>query len=61
MLTKTQTVARLPLALGGNVRLNAQMRACAAWATLEEHDKILGERKKGNIFCELNKQHMFMH
>jgi len=41
MLTKTQTVARLPLALGGNVRLNAQMRACAAWATLEEHDKIL--------------------
>ena len=41
MLTKTQTVARLPMIRSGNTRLNAQMRACAAWATLEEHDKIL--------------------
>ena len=41
MLTKTQTAGRFSLALGGNIRLNAQMSACAAWATLEEHDKIL--------------------
>lgn len=41
MLTKTQTVGRMPVALGGPQRLTAQMRACVAWATIEEHDKIL--------------------
>ena len=41
MLTRTQTLGKFPLALSMGQRLNAPMRACAAWATIEEHDKIL--------------------
>lgn len=41
MLTKTQALGRYTLALEKDRRLTASMRACAAWATLEEHDKIL--------------------
>lgn len=41
MLTKTQVLGALPIAPGMGQRMNAQMRACAAWASLEEHDKIL--------------------
>lgn len=41
MLTKTPTLKQIPLAFQPARRLTARMRACAAWATLEEHDKIL--------------------
>lgn len=41
MLTKTQTVRLFPVAGSMELRLNAAMRACAAWAAIEEHDKIL--------------------
>ena len=58
MLTKTQTVGRLPLVLGENVRMNAMMRACAAWATLEEHDKILDMAcGSGALLAHLNERY----
>ena len=41
MLTKTPALKQIPLALQPARRMNAHMRACAAWATLEEHDKVL--------------------
>lgn len=41
MLTRTQALRKFPVALGAGQRMNAQMRACATWATIEEHDKIL--------------------
>lgn len=41
MLTKTQAMGRYALTLDKDRRMSAPMRACAAWATLEEHDKIL--------------------
>ena len=41
MLTKTQTVRRMPWAVRGNGRISLSLRACAAWAVLEEHDKVL--------------------
>lgn len=41
MLTKTTTLNSYQAALGVKKRLNASMRACASWAMLEEHDKIL--------------------
>lgn len=41
MLTKTQTIRRLPWAVSGGSRMSLTMHACAAWATLEEHDKVL--------------------
>lgn len=41
MLTKTQTLSRWELQKGVNLRLNGQMRACATWSAIEEHDKIL--------------------
>lgn len=41
MLTKTQTLKQMPITFHSSIRLSARMRACAAWATLEEHDKIL--------------------
>jgi len=41
MLTRTQTLGKFPIALSMGQRLTAQMRACASWATIEEHDKIL--------------------
>lgn len=55
MLTKTQTASGLTFTLDGHARLNAQMRACAAWATLEEHDKILDMAcGSGALLCHLN-------
>ena len=41
MLTKTTTLNSYQAALGVKKRMNAAMRACASWAMLEEHDKIL--------------------
>ena len=41
MLTRTQALGKFPVALSMGQRLSAPMRACAAWATIEEHDKIL--------------------
>lgn len=41
VLTKTTTLNSYQAALGVNKHLNASMRACASWATVEEHDKIL--------------------
>ena len=41
MSTKTQTAARFPAALGQFQHLSGAMRACAVWAAIEEHDKIL--------------------
>lgn len=41
MLTKTTTLNSYQAALGMKKRLTAPMRACASWAMLEEHDKIL--------------------
>ena len=41
MLTKTTTLNSYQAALGIKKRLTAPMRACASWAMLEEHDKIL--------------------
>lgn len=41
MLTKTTTLNSYQAVLGMKKRLTAPMRACASWAMLEEHDKIL--------------------
>lgn len=41
VLSKTQSLNKLPAVLNLGQRMNAQMRACATWATIEEHDKIL--------------------
>lgn len=41
MLTKTQALTRRPQWRTNLYRLNGQMRACAAWSAIEEHDKIL--------------------
>ena len=41
MLTKTTTLNSYQAAMGARKRLTGPMRACASWATLEEHDKIL--------------------
>lgn len=41
VLTKTQTLGRLELLKTAALRMNGQMRACAAWSAIEEHDKIL--------------------
>ena len=58
MLTKTQIAGRMPLVMGEKVRLNAQMRACAAWATLEEHDKILDMAcGNGALLTHLNERY----
>ncbi len=40
MLTKTQTAGKT-FSLDVHQRLNAAMRACIAWAAVEEHDKVL--------------------
>lgn len=55
MLTKTQAVGHFPIALRAGQRMNAQMRACAAWATIEEHDKILDMAcGEGTLLAHLN-------
>ena len=41
MLTKTQTVRRMPWVAPGSSHMSLTMRACVSWATLEEHDKVL--------------------
>ena len=41
MSTKTQTIRRFTVALSRGQHLTASMRACAVWAAIEEHDKIL--------------------
>ena len=41
MLSKTQVMDRWYLEKSRNLRLNGQMRACATWSAVEEHDKIL--------------------
>lgn len=57
MLTKTQTAtARLSLP-DVQPHLNAAMRACAAWAAIEEHDKILDMAcGEGQLLLKLNGQ-----
>jgi ubiquinone/menaquinone biosynthesis C-methylase UbiE len=56
MLTKTQTAGKT-LLLDVHQRLNAAMRACIAWAAVEEHDKILDMAcGDGQMLCRLNDQ-----
>ena len=56
MLTKTQTAGRISL-LGAHRRLNAAMRACVSWASIEEHDKVLDMAcGDGRMLAYLNDQ-----
>ena len=56
MLTKTQTAGKIAL-LGARPHLNAAMRACVAWAAIEEHDKILDMAcGNGQTLAHLNDQ-----
>jgi ubiquinone/menaquinone biosynthesis C-methylase UbiE len=56
MLTKTQTAGK-NLLLDAHQRLNAAMRACVAWAAIEEHDKILDMAcGDGQLLSRLNDQ-----
>lgn len=56
MLTKTQTVGKTFL-LDARQHLNAAMRACVAWAAIEEHDKILDMScGEGQMLARLNDQ-----
>ena len=56
MLTKTQTAGKT-LLLDAHQRLNAAMRACIAWAAMEEHDKILDMAcGEGQMLSRLNDQ-----
>ncbi len=56
MLTKTQTASRIAL-LGAHGRLKASMRACIAWAAIEEHDKVLDMAcGDGRMLAYLNDQ-----
>ena len=56
MLTKTQTAGKT-LLLDVHQRLNAAMRACIAWATVEEHDKILDMAcGDGQMLSQMNDQ-----
>ena len=56
MLTKTQTVGRIPLE-GAHQRMNAAMRACVSWAAIEEHDKVLDMAcGEGEMLAYLNDQ-----
>ncbi|MBR3019152.1 MAG: methyltransferase domain-containing protein [Clostridia bacterium] len=56
MLTKTQTVGRIPLE-GVHQRMNTAMRACVSWAAIEEHDKILDMAcGEGEMLAYLNDQ-----
>ncbi len=56
MLTKTQTAGKTFL-LDAHQRINAAMRACLAWAAVEEHDKILDMAcGEGQMLFRLNDQ-----
>ncbi len=56
MLTKTQTAGK-NLLLDVHQRLNAAMRACTAWAAIEEHDKVLDMAcGDGQMLARLNDQ-----
>ena len=56
MLTKTQTAGKTFL-LDVHQRLNAAMRACIAWAAVEEHDQILDMAcGDGQMLSRLNDQ-----
>ena len=56
MLTKTQTAGKF-LLLDVGQHLNAAMRACVAWAAIEEHDKILDMAcGDGQMLSRLNDQ-----
>ena len=56
MLTKTQTAGKT-LLLDVQQHLNAAMRACVAWAAIEEHDKILDMAcGNGRMLARLNDQ-----
>ena len=56
MLIKTQTVRRIPNTIPEGRRMTLSMRACAAWATLEEHDKVLDLAcGDGQLLCHLNR------
>ena len=56
MLTKTQTAGK-SLLLDAHQHLNAAMRACVAWASIEEHDKILDMAcGDGQALARLNDQ-----
>lgn len=58
MLTKTQATRRISFALNPEARLNAPMRACAAWAAVEEHDRILDMAcGQGALLARLNDQY----
>ena len=57
MLTKTQTVRRIPRTLTEGRHMTLSMRACAACATLEEHDKVLDlSCGDGQLLSHLNRQ-----
>ncbi len=56
MLTKTQTAGKI-LLLDAHQHLNAAMRACVAWAAIEEHDKVLDMAcGDGQMLARLNDQ-----
>ena len=56
MLTKTQTAGKI-LLLDAHQRLSAAMRACVAWAAIEEHDKVLDMAcGDGQVLAWLNDQ-----
>ena len=56
MLTKTQTAGKA-LLLDVQQHLNAAMRACIAWAAIEEHDKVLDMAcGNGQMLTRLNDQ-----
>ncbi len=58
MLTKTLAQGRIFPALGADQRLTAAMRACAGWAAIEEHDKILDMScGSGALLRRLNDQY----
>ena len=58
MLTKTQATRRFAFAMNAEARLTASMRACAAWAAVEEHDKILDMAcGQGALLVRLNDQY----
>ena len=58
MLTKTQAERRFTFSLNTETRLSLSMRACAAWAAIEEHDKVLDMAcGQGALLAHLNNQY----
>ena len=58
MLTKTQATRRFTFTMHAEAHLSASMRACAARAAIEEHDKILDMAcGQGALLARLNDQY----